>query len=229
MIKEFDYSAINIPKAVYLYDEGIKGLELKEVKDFLEENFGRIKVRLIKLKNKVVSTSGLFLDLIKTQKEFSRLPYSKDKDACHIILTEKLFATLDKDNRPHIRASIYTYPSIISTSGIVEGPAKPREYYRYKQRFMQLGAWDMEEQKLKRKFKGEFIDYQDRRMAEVLKGYIAQGLFFYMTGEPFCEKKDCRLFNAHWQEDLIYAQVKKGRFCPSHKKVLNRISQELKM
>lgn len=218
---------IDIPKAVYLYDEGITGLKFKEIKDFLEENFGRIKVRLIKLKKKVVRASGLLLDLIKTQKEFLKLSHSKDKDACHIILTEKLFATLDTDNRPHIRAGIYGYPSIISASGIVEGPAKPKEYYRYKQRFTGLGVWDLEEPKLKMRFKGAFIDYRDSRMNEVLKGYLAQALFFYITGEPFCEKRACRLFNAHWQGDLIRAQVKERKFCAFHKRVLSNIRQKM--
>ena len=148
----------------------------------------------------------------------------KIKDACHIILSPKIFATLDENKRLHIRAAIFGFPSVISTSGIVEGPAKPKDYYIYKQKYTQLGIWNIEEAKLKRKFKGRFIDYEDKRMNEVLKGYIAQALFFYITGEPFCNKKDCRLFNAHWQEDLIYSQIKRGRFCRSHKAILKKIN-----
>lgn len=144
-------------------------------------------------------------------------------------MTNKLFATLDTDNRPHIRAAIFGYPSIISTSGIVEGPAKPKEFYLYKQKYLQLGIWDIEEARLKKKFKSRFIDYADKRTNEVLKGYIAQGLFFYIMGEPFCPQKSCRLYNAHWQEDLIYCQIKSGKFCKSHQKMLEKINPSISL
>lgn len=45
----------------------------------------------------------------------------------HIIFTNRLFATWDDSNkRYHVRTSLYAIPSIISTSGLVEAPAKPR-------------------------------------------------------------------------------------------------------
>lgn len=214
---------INIPKVIYLYNAGIKKLDFEQIKEFIRSNFGNIKVCLVKLKKEVVERDGLLFDFPGIRRTFEALKYSKDKNSCHIILTNKLFATLGDDRRPHIRASIYGFPSVISTAGIVEGPAKPKEYYIYKQKYTQLGVWDIEEVKTKRKFKGRFIDYGDKRMNEVLKGYIAQALFFYITGQPFCENKKCRLFNAHWQEDLIYSQIKLGKFCPEHKKLLKQI------
>lgn len=158
-----------------------------------------------------------------TQNSFSRLKYAKTKDTCHIILTPRVFATYDAQKKLHIRAVLLGFPSLISTSGIVEGPAKPREYYFYKQKYTQLGIWNIEEAKVKKKFKARFIDYTDKRMNEVLKGYVAQALFFYITGEPFCLSKSCRLYNSHWQEDLIYSQIKIGEFCPKHKKLLKQI------
>lgn len=170
-----------------------------------------------------MATCGLLFDFLATQRNFQELPNAKAKDSCHIILTDRLFATLDIDNRPHIRASIYGYPSVISTSGIVDGPAKPKKFYLYKQKYIQLGIWNIEEDKLKKKFKARFIDYHDRRLSEVIKGYIAQALFFYILGSPFCKQKSCRLFNAHWQEDLIYSQIKSSNFCAKHKKVLEKI------
>jgi len=222
VIKEF-----NILQRIYLYDEGIEDLDFRQIKLFLKKNFGDIEAYLIRLKKKVVQTQGLLFDFIATKKAFDVVEYSESEDACYIILTDTLFATLDMDRRLHIRASIYSFPSIISTSGIVEGPAKPKEYYLYKQRYAQLGIWETQEVKLKRKFKARFIDYGDRRMNEVLKGYIAQGLFFYITGEPFCKQKACRLFNAHWQEDLIYAQIKMGRFCKHHQNLLEKLKLKI--
>lgn len=214
---------LNIPQAIYLYDEGIKDIDFKELKGFIKEHFGNIKVNLVKLRKEAVQTNGLLLDFLATQRNFEKLEHSNRKNSCYIILTRKLFATPDMGNRLHIRASIYGAPSVISTSGIVEGPAKPKEYYIYKQKYSQLGLWEIKEEELKRKFKGRFVEYQDRRLTGALKGYIAQALFFYLTGEPFCQKKNCRLYNAHWQEELIYAQIKVGRFCVRHKKILKEL------
>ena len=48
----------------------------------------------------------------------------------HIIFTQQLVATFsDEDFRYHARSLIAANPSIISTSGIVEAPAKPKKYY----------------------------------------------------------------------------------------------------
>lgn len=139
------------------------------------------------------------------------------------MLSDKVFITLDDFKRPHIRASIYSSPSVISIPGIVEGPAKPREFYLYKQRYAALRIWELKEDEVKKKFKKQFIDYGDKRLTEVIKGYIAQAIFFYMTEDPFCSKKFCRLYNAHWQKDMIYAQITSGRFCRHHAGMLEKI------
>lgn len=213
---------LTIPKAIYIYDEGIKHLDFKEIRKFIKRNFGGIKVHLVKSKKKITHVKGLLLDFVSTQRAFGNL---KAKGACHIILTDKLFSTLGEDNRPHIRASIYSEPSIISIPGIVEGPAKPKEFYMYKKRYEALGVWDLKEPEVKKRFKERFIDYGDKRIPEVLKGYISQAVFFYITGEPFCDKKSCRLYNAHWQKDLLYSQIKQGRFCKYHNNLLAKIME----
>jgi len=213
---------INLPSGIYLYDETEDKIDIKKIKDFIKENFKRFKFHYINLKEKVIQTKGLLFDFIETQKAFEKIRISTAND-CEIILTEKLFATLEQDRRPHIRASIYSFPSVISLSGIVEGPAKPKEFYIYKQKYMALGLWDLKESQVKKKFKEHFIDYGDKRIEEVLKGYISQAIFFYMTGEPFCRSKCCRLFNAHWQKDLIYSQIKIAQFCKKHQKILKKL------
>ena len=77
--------------------------------------------------------------------------------------------------------------------------------------------------KLKKRFKDKFIDYDDTRLTEVMKGYCIQALFFYISGEPFCEDNKCRLYNAHWQEEVINAQLAKPEFCKKHKMLINNI------
>jgi len=214
----------NIPKVIYIYNEGVKNLKFKELESFIKKNFLKIDVKLIRLKEAAVNTKGLLFDPIKTREAFDKVA-SKDNEACHIILTQKIFATPDENKKLHIRAAIYSFPSIISTSGIVEGPAKPKDYYIYKGKFSQLGVWEIGEPKIKKKFKTRFIDYDDKRINEVLKGYISQALFFYMIRNPFCAIKKCRLFNSHWQEDLIYSQIKIGKFCSSHERIFKTLKK----
>ena len=68
-----------------------------------------------------------------------------------------------------------------------------------------------------------FVDHGDPRLTELLKGYSMQAVFYHLVGEPFCEDRDCRLFNAHWQEEMIRAQLQSGEdFCPEHRKKMER-------
>jgi hypothetical protein len=129
-----------------------------------------------------------------------------------------MVATWDRnDRRYHARASIYSFPCIISTTGLVEAPAKPREYYLKRQ----MG---INSETLKEEFRGRYLDYEDERLTEVIKGYVMQAFFFHLTGSPFCDDKNCRLFNAHWQEELIQAQLKRGsEFCKVHEEMIDRL------
>ncbi len=145
-------------------------------------------------------------------------PDESPEKAIHLIFTDRLFATWDEnDKRYHARVSVYGLPSLISTAGIVEGPAKPREYY-FKSR---MGV-DREE--LKKELAGRFLEFNDPRLTEVLKGYALQAVFYRLTGDPFCPDPDCRLFNAHYQEELLQAQLHSSTdLCPRHAELLNKI------
>jgi hypothetical protein len=145
----------------------------------------------------------------------------------HIIFTSLLTCTFsdeDDDWRYHGRAIICGTPSIVSTTGIVEALAKPREFY-----LSQLGgtvpAADISS--LKKKFAGRFIDYDDDdRITAASINYALQAVFFFITGgEPFCNNKDCRLYNAHWQEDLIHT-IEKGILCSHHRNLANKFFKE---
>ncbi|MDP2729275.1 MAG: hypothetical protein Q8O55_02175 [Dehalococcoidales bacterium] len=137
----------------------------------------------------------------------------------HILFSNRLFGTWDEgDGRYHIRTSLYGLPSVISTTGLVEAPARPREYYLLKQQYEALGKDPLE---VKESFKGRFIDYDDGRLTEVIKGYVMQAVFYCLTGDPFCKDKGCRLYNAHWQEELIFAQLESEyEFCQRHSRIL---------
>ncbi|WP_428326743.1 DUF6775 family putative metallopeptidase [Nitrosopumilus sp.] len=144
----------------------------------------------------------------------------QNQNVLHIILTNKLTCTFDEsDFRYHARALIGTNPSIISTTGIIEAPAKPKEYY------LELMT-DFSKEKtdeINKKYKGEFLEYNDPRLSEVLEGYILQAIMYYETGEAFCENKECRLYNAHWQKELLYSQLKNKKFCSKHEESFRKI------
>ncbi len=146
----------------------------------------------------------------------------------HIIFTNQLFGTWDEANhRYHARVLICSFPSLISTTGIVEAPAKPREFYLLKKQYLSVGMPDIEG--IKFQYKDQFIDYDDNRLTQVMKGYVMQALFYHLTGEPFCEDKNCRLYNSHWQKEVIQAQLESPyEFCSFHQKELQRLSDRLK-
>lgn len=166
---------------------------------------------------------GVIYDGFLLQRIFSELITAGERalEFVHIFLTNRLFATWEEsDRRYHLRTSVYGFPSVISTTGIVEAPARPREYYLLKQQYEMLGK-DISE--LKGLFRGRFIDYEDERLKEVAKGYAMQAICYHLIGAPFCEDRGCRLYNAHWQEELIFAQLDSGyEFCESHERLLER-------
>ncbi len=214
---------ITLPKQVFIYHQKIKGIDFRQLSRFIKFTFGDIEVKVFPLKTAVVKTKGILLDLLKTYQVFKEI--SSKNTACKILFTDKLIATEDEFKRLHLRAAVFSEPSIISLSGIVEAVAKPKEYYLYKKQFESLGLGELKKDWLKNKFKGQFIDYGDKRLTEILKGFVSQALFFFIFGEPFCCSRNCRLYNSHWQKDLIFSQVKKGSFCPKHKRILSKLKE----
>ncbi len=128
------------------------------------------------------------------------LPEKNSKD--HMIaVTPRLVGTLEKgDARYHIRTVLNSTPSIISTDGIVEGPAKPRSYY--------TGNED--------DCKVPYMRYGDERMSKAIISYALQTVMWRNTGVPFCSRRGCPLYNSHWQEELIDSQIE-GRLCEEHR------------
>ncbi|MDX1534736.1 MAG: DUF6775 family putative metallopeptidase [Thermoplasmata archaeon] len=140
----------------------------------------------------------------------------------HVVFTPRLISTFDRGDRVyHARVIVCGLPSIASTSGVVEGPAKPKAFYRAKGQYGSLGITPPTEV-LKEAFEGRFIDYDDDRLTEVFRGYALQALFFHLLGDPFCKDPSCQLFNAHWQEEMMHAQLASGELCATHGEVLNR-------
>jgi len=217
--------ALNVPQdKVSYYAKKIAGAKIQGVSQKIspeqEPLYGEIEYERKRILGKTRSF-GILYDGFHLQRVFlETIPRGeRHLEFVSIWFTNRLFATWDDGGkRYHLRTSVYGVPSIISTTGIVEAPAKPREYYLLKQQYESLGK-DLKE--LKDRFKGSFIDYGDRRLTEVVKGYAMQAIFYSLTGDPFCEDKGCRLYNAHWQEELFFAQLGSGyELCQRHTELL---------
>ena len=204
---------------------GIRVRRLGSPKPFAEPLMGEIEYEKKYLLAPSSKPAGVLYDGFELQSIFYELIPGEylDRKHLHLIFTGQLFGTWDEnDRRYHARASVYGTPGIISTAGIVEAPAKPKGFYLLRQQYDMLGKRDAAILELKERFKGKFIDYDDERLTEVVKGYCLQALFFHLKGAPFCQDKNCRLYNAHWQEELIASQLEGGyELCPFHERVLS--------
>jgi hypothetical protein len=194
----------------------------------IEPIYGEIAYEKRRLQGKSKAI-GVLYDGFELSAVFFRLIENSEKSSrfCHIVLTDQLFGTWDEnDRRYHARVGVFSQPSIISTTGLVEAPAKPKDFYILKQQSQMLGQNDLAVAKLKEQFRGRFIDYDDERLTEVMKGYAMQVVFYHLTGEPFCPESTCRLYNAHWQEEVIQAQLgNKSEFCVKHSQILEDLSR----
>ncbi|MFP4027602.1 MAG: DUF6775 family putative metallopeptidase [Candidatus Brocadiia bacterium] len=162
--------------------------------------------------------SGLLYDGHMLLEAFAQLLHADEvlPTICHVVLTNQLFGTRPKVGRYHARVSLYGVPSLISTSGLVQAPARPREYYTATS--VGSGGSNIPDELRER-----YLSENDPRAHEALKGYLFQALFYHATGEPFCDDESCRLFNAHWQEELLRAQVgEQAGLCQRHQEILER-------
>jgi len=126
-----------------------------------------------------------------------------------VVVSRDLIASRDGGGDYHLRTAFFTPVVLISLPGLVEAPARKREFYLARR----LGLFVENKDALK---------HNDVRIPKVLSGYLLQALFYLRTGEPFCEKKKCRLYNAHWQSELIEAQID-GSLCQKHHTILKEL------
>lgn len=166
---------------------------------------------------------GVFYDGYRLSRAFGEMASASGPLEGHwiIVITDQLFGTLEPgDSRYHARVSIYGFPCVISTTGLLEAPAKPRAYYLGKSLGRDRAALDEE-------FAGSFLSREDARSTEALKSYVAQAIFYWLTGEPFCEDVSCRLFNAHWQEELLGPRRDGAKsLCARHESLLEKLRAE---
>ncbi len=197
---------------------GLKVRNLHSEEQDFEPLLGEVNFELKLLRDPRRRLPGVLYDGFHLQELMRSLlpPKERSLRVMHVPFTHRLLATFDPDDRTyHARVIVCGYPTVISTSGVVEGPAKPREFYVAKRGYSALGITPPTEA-LKEEMRGRFIDYDDERLTDVLKGYVLQAFFYHAAGDPFCGNPDCRLFNAHWQEEMMRAQLSSGGLCEKH-------------
>lgn len=173
------------------------------------------------------SPSGVVYDGRKLQDILAAYMTPKpSRTAPAIVLTDRLVSTYSEDDlRHHLRTAVFGLPSLVSVPGVVEAPAKPREYYLVRQELELRGASGQMLDILRRSFEERYIEYGDPRIVGVLQGLALQALLYHLTLEPFCDDRTCRLYNAHWQEELIRSQVTTPRLCARHARLLKRLAR----
>lgn len=142
-------------------------------------------------------------------------------EVAHIAVERALLGTFDEaDGRWHARTVILGFPALISLRGLVEAPAGPPEFHILKGLSPQLA--EVEQRGLEAKM---LVGLHDPRLTEVAKGYALQAVFYQALGEAFCDDPDCRLFNAHRQEEMLRAQLDGAyELCPRHEALLASIA-----
>jgi hypothetical protein len=128
----------------------------------------------------------------------------------------------EEDLKYHARVLVAGSPSIISIPGVVLAPARPREYYMYQASARAAGMSEEEiDEKMRQTIGDRYVTHGDPRIPEILKGYALQAVAYWVFGEGFCDDPDCRLFNAHWQEEMLRAQLGGPyELCPRHEQML---------
>ena len=209
--------------------ENIASSRIFNLKKIFQKHIPSIEEILIESENRDMSNREemILYDGIELNKIIAESIPSEEKnqDVLNIIFTNKLTCTFDEnDFRYHARAWVGSNPIIISTTGTIEAPAKPKQYYLdLMTNFSKEGIGE-----IKKKYKGQFLEYGDFRMPGIIEGYVLQAIFYYETGDAFCDNKQCRLFNAHWQKDLFISQIDNKKMCKKHEermiKIRNKIS-----
>lgn len=161
---------------------------------------------------------GVLYDGMTVQRALNaRLPGDeRPLSVLHVPLLDRALATWGTDGRWHKRVNILGQPSLISVPGLYEAPAKPEAYYKEQQRHALLSGDSPPREILENQVDGDFLIENDPRTTDALKGYVLQAVHLVETGTAFCETQQCRLYNAHYQADLIAAQLREPEFCARH-------------
>jgi hypothetical protein len=142
----------------------------------------------------------------------------------YIIITDKLICSFDEiDWKYHARSIICGNPTFISTSGLRFGPARPKDYY------LKLIYYSQEPEivkKLENEYIGKFIEKNDDRINSIIEGLAIQSIHYLREGDSFCNDPACRLFNSHWQEEILSLNLNKN-ICKKHLEIIKNYNSRI--
>ena len=206
----------------YLKGWGLQRIKLRPcpIKKRIELGESFAAIRVIRAEERRINGKSLPMELNFEKKRLSNCSCGKGviydgplysallrayifPDETSWLKSRPVFVTMDyiasfeePEKRYHLRYAIFSFPVIISLPGILEAPAKPRDFYIYQSLGIPMEA-------LKKQY---LTGLDDPRYARALAGILLQAWFYYETGEPFCPDPHCSLYNAHWQKELLIAQ-----------------------
>ncbi|OLZ41526.1 hypothetical protein A6E15_11265 [Natrinema saccharevitans] len=162
---------------------------------------------------------GVLYDGVQVQRALNAALPADERglETLHVPVLDRAVGTWgDHDGRWHKRVTVLGQPALVSVPGLYEAPAKPESYYEEQQRHALLSGDTPPREVLENRVDGDFLIADDPRTTEVLKGTVLQGYHYLGTGEAFCDREGCRLFNAHYQAALLAAQLREPAFCDDH-------------
>ncbi len=133
-----------------------------------------------------------------------------------VILTDRMIGTFE-GTRYHVRFLTTGHPNIVSPPGLIDGPARAREYYMAKQ---MLGQ---DPEGIEGMGDDDHLTKDDDRVPTAIASAFLQVAKYHVTGDPFCEDDGCRLSNPHWQADLLDTMAT-GRLCKEHEAWLHQLA-----
>ncbi len=148
----------------------------------------------------------------------------RNRETFHVVFSGRLVGTKEPgEDRVHTRVVILGNPAIVSTTGAVEAPARPVEYYLSMMLSRNFLVQQMTVMAGRASGGWDWLEHDDPRLTEVMKGYALQSVFYHFLGEAFCTEIDCRLYNAHRQSELIRSQLLSGKLCRRHEEMLRSL------
>lgn len=137
----------------------------------------------------------------------------------HLILTARLLGTFVPDDRRwHAHTVLLGNPALVSTTGLVQAPARPKEYYQGQGlATSRLAPMEVVQAELQQRLADRMLLPDDPRIISAAVGCALQAVAFHLTGEAFCLEPTCRLFNARRQEELVRSQCSpEAGLCARH-------------
>lgn len=144
-------------------------------------------------------------------------------DGIFLLYTSRMLATWER-RRYHGRTFVAEFPwAVISTTGLVEAPAKPKRFYfaamaAHRARSSGFSVDEHAEQAVAEDMKDEVLSFNDERLTSVACGVTLSAILFLLHLEPFCENPTCVHFNPHTQEELLKSHLS-PRLCEKHERL----------